>query len=198
MRRTNHPHHDQTRSPARHFTSTPTATRTDTSAHAPDAEALEDLADRAHIPGRNAMAPSCSRPPAGRLVLTDSRRGAIIGGKRSDERRGPSGPDSARSQVVGRRSVQRQHGHRRTIGSVRDIAELLKGMREAVVVSDSARFGAAARMRYTEAVAMLDADVLVVVLPCSSQAPTPRRESETGSQTRPSRGLDPIQCEVPR
>jgi hypothetical protein len=42
---------------------------------------------------------------------------------------------------------------------VREVAELLNGMREASVVTDYALFGAAAQMRYTEAVATLDADV---------------------------------------
>lgn len=46
---------------------------------------------------------------------------------------------------------------------VRDVAELLNDMREAGVILDYALFGAAAQMRYTEAVATLDADVLVVV-----------------------------------
>jgi hypothetical protein len=46
---------------------------------------------------------------------------------------------------------------------VREVAELLNGMREAGVVTDYALFGAAAQMRYTEAVATLDADILVVV-----------------------------------
>ena len=40
---------------------------------------------------------------------------------------------------------------------------LMNKMREAGVVSDYALFGAAAQMRYTEAVATLDADVLVAV-----------------------------------
>ena len=43
------------------------------------------------------------------------------------------------------------------------VAELLNSMRAAGVVSDYALFGAAAQMRYTEAVATLDADVLVKV-----------------------------------
>lgn len=46
---------------------------------------------------------------------------------------------------------------------MKEVAELLNGMREAGVVTDYALFGAAAQMRYTEAVATLDADVLVVV-----------------------------------
>jgi hypothetical protein len=51
----------------------------------------------------------------------------------------------------------------RNIASVRDVAVLLNDMRDAGVVSDYALFGAAAQMRYTEAVATLDADVLVAV-----------------------------------
>ena len=43
------------------------------------------------------------------------------------------------------------------------MAGLLNGMRDAGVISDYALFGAAAQMRYTEAVATLDADVLVAV-----------------------------------
>lgn len=48
-----------------------------------------------------------------------------------------------------------------TIGTVKEVAELLNGMREAGVIRDYALFGAAAQMRYTEAIATLDADVLV-------------------------------------
>ena len=44
---------------------------------------------------------------------------------------------------------------------MKEVAELLNGMREAGVIRDYALFGAAAQMRYTEAVATLDADVLV-------------------------------------
>jgi len=47
------------------------------------------------------------------------------------------------------------------IGIVRQVAELLNGMREAGIIDDYALFGAAAQMRYTEAVATLDADVLI-------------------------------------
>ena len=43
------------------------------------------------------------------------------------------------------------------------MAGLLNGMRDAGVISDYALFGAAAQMRYTEALATLDADVLVAV-----------------------------------
>jgi hypothetical protein len=43
------------------------------------------------------------------------------------------------------------------------VAELLNAMRAAGVVSDYALFGAAAQMRYTEAVATLDAVMLVKV-----------------------------------
>jgi hypothetical protein len=46
---------------------------------------------------------------------------------------------------------------------VKDLAELLNEMRTAGVIADYALFGAAAQMRYTEAVATLDADVLVSV-----------------------------------
>ena len=48
-----------------------------------------------------------------------------------------------------------------TIRTVKEVAELLNAMRDAGVVEDYALFGAAAQMRYTEAVATLDADVLV-------------------------------------
>lgn len=44
---------------------------------------------------------------------------------------------------------------------MKELAQLLNGMREAGVISDYALFGAAAQMRYTEPVATLDADVLV-------------------------------------
>ena len=44
-----------------------------------------------------------------------------------------------------------------------DVARLLNSMREAGVISDYALFGAVAQMRYTEAVATIDADVLVAV-----------------------------------
>src|SRR4030042_3287650 len=44
---------------------------------------------------------------------------------------------------------------------MRDVAELLNDMRAAGVIADYALFGAAAQMRNTEAVATLDADVLV-------------------------------------
>jgi hypothetical protein len=54
-------------------------------------------------------------------------------------------------------------GDDRNILTVRDVALLLNEMCAAGVVSDYALFGAAAQMRYTEAVATLDADVLVVV-----------------------------------
>jgi len=46
---------------------------------------------------------------------------------------------------------------------VKELAQLLNGMREAGVISDYALFGAAAQMRYTEPVATLDADILVTV-----------------------------------
>ena len=48
---------------------------------------------------------------------------------------------------------------------MKEVAELLNGMRESGVVEDYALFGAAAQMRYTEAVATLDADVLVAMSP---------------------------------
>jgi hypothetical protein len=46
---------------------------------------------------------------------------------------------------------------------MRSVAELLTEMLEAKVVSGYAVFGAVAQMRYTEAVATLDADILVSV-----------------------------------
>jgi hypothetical protein len=46
---------------------------------------------------------------------------------------------------------------------VKEVATLLNAMREAGVVQDYALFGATAQMRYTEAVATFDADVLVAV-----------------------------------
>jgi hypothetical protein len=46
---------------------------------------------------------------------------------------------------------------------VKEVAALLNAMRDAGVIRDYALFGAAAQMRYTEAVATLDADVLVAV-----------------------------------
>jgi hypothetical protein len=46
---------------------------------------------------------------------------------------------------------------------VKDVAELLNSMRAAGVITDYALFGAVAQMRYTEAVATLDADVLVAL-----------------------------------
>lgn len=49
------------------------------------------------------------------------------------------------------------------IANMKRVAELLNEMRDAGVISDYALFGAAAQMRYTEAVATLDADVLVAV-----------------------------------
>jgi len=44
---------------------------------------------------------------------------------------------------------------------VKEVALLLNAMRQAGVILDYALFGAAAQMRYTEAVATFDADVLV-------------------------------------
>jgi hypothetical protein len=46
---------------------------------------------------------------------------------------------------------------------VRELALLLNEMKNASIVSDYALFGAIAQMRYTEPVATLDADVLVVL-----------------------------------
>jgi hypothetical protein len=48
---------------------------------------------------------------------------------------------------------------------VKRVAELLNEMRKVGVISNYALFGATAQMRYTEAVATLDADVLVAVPP---------------------------------
>lgn len=59
-------------------------------------------------------------------------------------------------------------GEPATIRTVKEVAELLNGMREGGVVEDYALFGAAAQMRYTEAIATLDADVLIAT-------PTPDR-----------------------
>jgi hypothetical protein len=47
---------------------------------------------------------------------------------------------------------------------MRDLAVLLNEMRAAGVIAEYALFGATAQMRYTEAVATLDADVLISVL----------------------------------
>jgi hypothetical protein len=46
---------------------------------------------------------------------------------------------------------------------VKDVAKLLNAMRAAGVIADYALFGATAQMRYTEAVATLDADVRVAL-----------------------------------
>jgi hypothetical protein len=46
---------------------------------------------------------------------------------------------------------------------VKNVAELLNAMREAGVIINYALFGAVAQIRYTEAVATLDADVLVAI-----------------------------------
>jgi len=46
---------------------------------------------------------------------------------------------------------------------MKELAQLLNDMREVGVISDYALFGAMAQMRYTEPVATLDADVLIVV-----------------------------------
>ncbi len=46
---------------------------------------------------------------------------------------------------------------------MKEVARLLNEMRGAGVIADYALFGAVAQMRYTEPVATLDADVLVVV-----------------------------------
>jgi hypothetical protein len=45
---------------------------------------------------------------------------------------------------------------------MKEVAELLEGMRAAGVIRDYAVFGAIAQMRYTEPVATLDADILVM------------------------------------
>lgn len=44
---------------------------------------------------------------------------------------------------------------------MKDVAELLNSMIKAGIISDYALFGAVAQMRYTEAVATMDADVLI-------------------------------------
>jgi hypothetical protein len=46
---------------------------------------------------------------------------------------------------------------------MKDVARLLHELKEAGVIADYAIFGAIAQMRYTEPVATLDADVLVIV-----------------------------------
>lgn len=46
---------------------------------------------------------------------------------------------------------------------MKEVAQLLNAMKDSGVIADYALFGAAAQMRYTEAVATLDADVLVKV-----------------------------------
>lgn len=46
---------------------------------------------------------------------------------------------------------------------MKEVAQLLNSMRAAGVIQEYALFGAVAQMRYTEAVATLDVDVLVVV-----------------------------------
>ncbi len=46
---------------------------------------------------------------------------------------------------------------------MKDLAKLLNAMRGAGVIADYALFGATAQMRYSEAVATLDADVLVAL-----------------------------------
>ncbi|MFV1994267.1 MAG: hypothetical protein ACC661_02430 [Verrucomicrobiales bacterium] len=46
---------------------------------------------------------------------------------------------------------------------MKEVARLLNEMREAHIISEYALFGATAQMRYTEAVATIDADVLVAV-----------------------------------
>lgn len=48
---------------------------------------------------------------------------------------------------------------------MRELAQILNDMRAAGVIENYALFGAMAQMRYTEAVATLDADVLVAVPP---------------------------------
>ena len=46
---------------------------------------------------------------------------------------------------------------------MKDVAKLLGDMRSVGIITDYALFGAVAQMRYTEAVATMDADVLVAV-----------------------------------
>jgi len=46
---------------------------------------------------------------------------------------------------------------------MKEVAKLLKELKESEVISDYALFGAVAQMRYTEPVATLDADVLVIL-----------------------------------
>ena len=46
---------------------------------------------------------------------------------------------------------------------MKQVAQLLNGMQAAGVIKNYALFGAMAQMRYTEAVATLDADVLIAV-----------------------------------
>ena len=46
---------------------------------------------------------------------------------------------------------------------MKNVAKLLNEMREAGVIKDYAVFGAVAQMRYTEAVATMDADILVLL-----------------------------------
>jgi len=55
--------------------------------------------------------------------------------------------------------------HDATIPTMKAAAELLNRMLDAGVISNYALFGATAQMRYTEAVATLDADILVAVPP---------------------------------
>ncbi len=50
-----------------------------------------------------------------------------------------------------------------SIAFVKDVARLLNDLHAAGVISDYAVFGAIAQMRYTEPVATLDADVLVIL-----------------------------------
>jgi len=50
-----------------------------------------------------------------------------------------------------------------SLSAVKDVARLLNDLKESGIVSDYALFGATAQMRYTEPVATLDADVLVVL-----------------------------------
>jgi hypothetical protein len=48
---------------------------------------------------------------------------------------------------------------------MKEVAQLMQRMMNAGIISNYALFGAAAQMRYTEAVATLDADILVAVPP---------------------------------
>ena len=90
------------------------------------------------------------------------------------------------------------------------VAELLNQMLEAGVVRDYAVFGAVAQMRYTEAVATFDADILVavpepdaldVLAPLYSTArsgDTARRAKPSGWVIGPSSSFQPADGRSPR